>query len=1194
MTTDSNTYLTILHGLLNQHFNLAEIQTLCFNLNVDYESVSGEEKPSRIRELLLALGRNGRLPELITLAQQERPHIAWPPVPVDFHLPESLTFGDAAPLNQYHYHYHIYGDMVQGDKISVGNISGQAVVALGADSIAKVDYRVESSNSFTTYVDNKLAGQLYKVPRLKGDYVQRVDEINTLRHILIEPAESINAPTCIGIQGMVGVGKSTIASALAHDYLVRRTFSDGIFWLSFGKQSNPKDQWIRLRRWLEGSDAQFEDVNDAQEFFERITLERECLIILDDIWQSEHVEAFLRLGQKCRLLITARSATILDEIDAYQFEIGLLNDEQAYELLAKTSTTPINDLPPESKGIIQYCENLPLALSMVGAMVKRKSRLYWRDALDRLQNANLEGIAAKFRDYPHPNLFAALEVSIAALDEELRECYYDFAIFPDGVAIPETLPLILWLPMGKSDVLDNLTELVNRNLLRSTENGSLTLHNLFSIYLRKEVTDLPDRHDRLLNNYNPEKSSWAKAKFGVSYMHDHLAYHLASAGRLSEMVSLFDNSEWMETRFQQSEFIYNGYISDIEFAAKQIMDTTDESNKEETVVRLLRLGLIKTSITSINTNYDPDLIAQLLERALWSAQRCVKVLARIANHKWRAVGAGKLLATKVLPEHLSEQVEEIGVTAVESEDYSGEQIKLLKELTPHLNKFKQKAIFLWLDAAAKIPSNFYRAEALLPLIDLIRETDVESKDKFERIVDDLVTGYWDFARLSNFIETNPAIADPELLMQLEQIAASIPESHFERPIASHIQKAQMMLLMNAMGMDGGGMFRGFFSQLEKLSMADEAHMAASITQLGAISLEELKQALESSLSIADEGLQAQVLAKLLNWIAEEQFPVLLHEIQGVLKKGEERLESIEYSFDLYAQLMLGRARVVPFINKTDRDDFIVTLFEALRASNYLLSRGNIFDDLAALFDRDQIKEALEVLLAPPSGGIPIFWSKAIAKLLNRLETQISDPSEIKNMIQRFEQVIKEDEKEAKNFRRAPLLLYFPIEQREEIIYDTLDFALHAPSAIALLESTAKDSPIFQAFIQQLLTPETLDNTNFTGLLSYIVLYLNQDQLNWVIDKVIESNNYFNGTVDDLRLLANLLFLRPKNPHLLRLAQSELINILFAVIMTDAIKREVLLNLLKIAHVLEPLLLSQETLQIAANQIIEICNNWRWL
>ncbi len=90
MTTSNAAYLTELYQLLNHHFNLEEIRTLCFNLNVDYESVPGEEKPSRIRELLLALGRNGRLSELVTLVQQKRPNVAWSSVLDDFQMPASL------------------------------------------------------------------------------------------------------------------------------------------------------------------------------------------------------------------------------------------------------------------------------------------------------------------------------------------------------------------------------------------------------------------------------------------------------------------------------------------------------------------------------------------------------------------------------------------------------------------------------------------------------------------------------------------------------------------------------------------------------------------------------------------------------------------------------------------------------------------------------------------------------------------------------------------------------------------------------------------------------------------------------------------------------------------------------------------------------------------------------------------------
>lgn len=101
MPDNNPSYLSNLYNLFSTHFNLEEIRTLCFNLNIDYESVAGAEsrKPSIIQELLLGLGRNGRLPELIALAQQMRPLTTWPPLPSHFQLPASLLINPTELAN---------------------------------------------------------------------------------------------------------------------------------------------------------------------------------------------------------------------------------------------------------------------------------------------------------------------------------------------------------------------------------------------------------------------------------------------------------------------------------------------------------------------------------------------------------------------------------------------------------------------------------------------------------------------------------------------------------------------------------------------------------------------------------------------------------------------------------------------------------------------------------------------------------------------------------------------------------------------------------------------------------------------------------------------------------------------------------------------------------------------------------------
>lgn len=141
MTSSSADYLSTLHILVNDHFNLAEIRTLCLNLNVDYESVAGEEKPSRIRELLLSLARRDRLSDLLTYLEQERPRTEWPPIPDNFQLPQSLLNEAFKEVAEYHY----YGDVIHGDKVGrdkniVGDITGKSVVAVGEGAQATAIY----------------------------------------------------------------------------------------------------------------------------------------------------------------------------------------------------------------------------------------------------------------------------------------------------------------------------------------------------------------------------------------------------------------------------------------------------------------------------------------------------------------------------------------------------------------------------------------------------------------------------------------------------------------------------------------------------------------------------------------------------------------------------------------------------------------------------------------------------------------------------------------------------------------------------------------------------------------------------------------------------------------------------------------------------------------------------------------------
>jgi len=65
-----------LRFMLTELFDLGELRTLAFDLNVDWEDIPGRTKPEKAVELIEYLRRRSRLADLLTAIDRERPHVA--------------------------------------------------------------------------------------------------------------------------------------------------------------------------------------------------------------------------------------------------------------------------------------------------------------------------------------------------------------------------------------------------------------------------------------------------------------------------------------------------------------------------------------------------------------------------------------------------------------------------------------------------------------------------------------------------------------------------------------------------------------------------------------------------------------------------------------------------------------------------------------------------------------------------------------------------------------------------------------------------------------------------------------------------------------------------------------------------------------------------------------------------------------
>jgi len=74
-------YRTRLRQLLTTHFDEGELNTFCFDLDVDYDDLPGEGKANKARELVKYLERRGRTHEIVKIGRQVRPDVPWEDTP---------------------------------------------------------------------------------------------------------------------------------------------------------------------------------------------------------------------------------------------------------------------------------------------------------------------------------------------------------------------------------------------------------------------------------------------------------------------------------------------------------------------------------------------------------------------------------------------------------------------------------------------------------------------------------------------------------------------------------------------------------------------------------------------------------------------------------------------------------------------------------------------------------------------------------------------------------------------------------------------------------------------------------------------------------------------------------------------------------------------------------------------------------
>jgi WD40 repeat protein len=381
---------------------------------------------------------------------------------------------------------------------------------------------------------------------LPSDFVRRPVEFDRLVSLVLNREEGEPIAITAALRAAGGYGKTMLARALCHHEDVQNAFDDGILWVTLGQ--NPGDLTGRVEDLiylLSGQRPGFAGIEAATALLVDLLVDRDILIVIDDVWDASHLRPFVQGGSRCARVITTRVVDAVP-VGANRVDVDAMRQEEALALVGYGLADGFD------AGLCDLAARLgewPLLLKLANGALRDRvhsggqsltaALVYINKALDR---RGLTFFDARDPIARHQAVAKTIELSIELLSESERERFTELAVFPEDVDIPLQTLEKLWGRTGGLDDLDteNLSERLNRLSLTLVFDPTLRyvrLHDVIRKYLIHRIGDrLVTLQCELLEAHYPSTNTWADLAPNEPYLWNHLAYHLKAAGRSAQLV----------------------------------------------------------------------------------------------------------------------------------------------------------------------------------------------------------------------------------------------------------------------------------------------------------------------------------------------------------------------------------------------------------------------------------------------------------------------------------------------------------------------------------------------------------------------------------------------------------------------------------------------------------------------------------
>ncbi|MCX5960863.1 MAG: NB-ARC domain-containing protein, partial [Cyanobacteria bacterium] len=389
----------------------------------------------------------------------------------------------------------------------------------------------------------------FMAPDLPIGFVQRPKQFEALRALLLEEERKDPVAITTALTGAGGFGKTTLAAALCHDEEIIQAFDDGILWTTLGETPDLADALAKLHAGLTGERPAFKDAEDAATSLAERLEGKNCLVVIDDVWDPAHLEPFLRGGPGCARLITSRLLQVATDVQAQRLLVDEMSASEALAMLTARLPGPPPDPAPFqalARALGEWPLLLRLAASAMAALVELGSSV--AEALASILDDLAEGgITSWDRDSPSDRNAAVaqtLQLSLKRLTAAEQEHYKKLAVFPEDEPIPLPVAAQLW-GLDGSNSRRLAVKLATASLLEfNLAAGQIRLHDVLRTFLGQTLgqAGLAQAHAGLIEAWGdphqlPHPYAWRW-----------IGYHLEAAGRQSQLDGLLLDCPWLQAK----------------------------------------------------------------------------------------------------------------------------------------------------------------------------------------------------------------------------------------------------------------------------------------------------------------------------------------------------------------------------------------------------------------------------------------------------------------------------------------------------------------------------------------------------------------------------------------------------------------------------------------------------------------------